>query len=520
MKHFLQLYQQLCYCLFSFLVSGLVGSLPLMADDGSWSTNYDLSQGLLYSEIENPDIMLEKEFLVLKDITAGEVEAVFQFYNTKNAGVRTQAGFPVEVSFYADLVDVGNGKKGYAPGEGKYSGRASTSVQSYLEAAGFVLESWSAEEPGWAGYYIKEADFKPFTRELPAASTSIPNLMDFKIWQDGKPVPIDSVVVECKAPNSRLIFHYRHQLAFAPLARSVVKVSYSIETFKGESNMGMGMAREYAWNYILSTGATWKDSIQTFILALPLVYFDTNRAVEGLTFVGIRKGLCLFGAEKLEPAGKTKTITLKWTPPYLRSPDYYQSVWFDSPEYITEYPVMRKTPGVKLLGASSFLKDVADVYLPYGVYKNCGFGWDKLIDGQRETAWCEGVTGDGLGEWIEWEFTSDIDSMRIQNGYVRSLVGIPGKDIHTYYEKNNRPRVLEFVSADKKINKKVVLADNPQHLQDINLNLPKGTYKMYIREVYKGTKWQDTCLGEIEFFPLSGLLKAAENDPFFKPYIN
>ena len=30
--------------------------------------------------------------------------------------------------------------------------------------------------------------------------------------------------------------------------------------------------------------------------------------------------------------------------------------------------------------------------------------------------------------------------------------------------------------------------------------MPRGQYKLYIRDIYKDAKWDDTCLGKIEFF--------------------
>lgn len=36
-------------------------------------------------------------------------------------------------------------------------------------------------------------------------------------------------------------------------------------------------------------------------------------------------------------------------------------------------------------------------------------------------------------------------------------------------------------------------------IQALYLLLPPAIYRLYIRDVYPGTRWKDTCLGEIVF---------------------
>jgi hypothetical protein len=44
------------------------------------------------------------------------------------------------------------------------------------------------------------------------------------------------------------------------------------------------------------------------------------------------------------------------------------------------------------------------------------------------------------------------------------------------------------------------LADT-RDLQYFTISLAPGTYRAVIAAVYSGSKWHDTCLGELTFFP-------------------
>ena len=71
------------------------------ADDGSWVTQrgYVPAEGALYSEAGNPDIVMEKEYLELRDVGLGTTRAVFQFRNTTAAAVIAECAFPILFDF-------------------------------------------------------------------------------------------------------------------------------------------------------------------------------------------------------------------------------------------------------------------------------------------------------------------------------------------------------------------------------------------------------------------------------------
>jgi hypothetical protein len=83
---------------------------------------------------------------------------------------------------------------------------------------------------------------------------------------------------------------------------------------------------------------------------------------------------------------------------------------------------------------------------------------------------------------------------------------------------NNRPKVLELASADGKIKLTLPLADSPAVQSFADIFLPKGVYKLVIKDVYRGTKWRDTCLGEIVFYRASALYSRLSGDAFLKSH--
>jgi hypothetical protein len=233
--------------------------------------------------------------------------------------------------------------------------------------------------------------------------------------------------------------------------------------------------------------------------------------------VGDHGGYRLYLAADYEPV-ETDCIKLPYTVEALGFPPTLQERWFGKSPVYAPKPGATASPFVSVRGASSFLKGTAAVYTEAGIIKDADFGPLSLVDGVRETCWCEGKSDDGIGEWVEVELTEAVAACSIQNGFVRSLTEIPGKDIHTFYQKNNRVKTLEVSPVDGTIVQTLALADE-QALQRFNLALSPGTYRFTIRGVYPGTTWKDTCLGEIIFYQANPEAeKMLAEDEFFARY--
>ena len=151
----------------------------------------------------------------------------------------------------------------------------------------------------------------------------------------------------------------------------------------------------------------------------------------------------------------------------------------------------------KKLKASSSLKN------------NAGIKYDpgQLADDDKNTAWIEGNEGDGIGEFIEFEYTYDKkyidaadgacnykDKFLILNGYQKSEIA---------WRENNRVKELKLFINDRLICT-IQLLDK-MGLQSMKIDFIKllgkksNTIKMRfeIAAVYKGSKYSDTAISGI-----------------------
>ena len=139
-------------------------------------------------------------------------------------------------------------------------------------------------------------------------------------------------------------------------------------------------------------------------------------------------------------------------------------------------PVMTELVDGYTVCASSALPAGRYSYRPAGVFAPDAAGW------------CEGVAGDGTGEWIELRLNEPypLDRLVLYNGYVRR-----GAD--SYYE-NARPRHLlietdtglsVFLEARDTHDPQELLLGDFHRLQRIRVTL---------LDSYPGSKYHDTCL--------------------------
>jgi len=154
------------------------------------------------------------------------------------------------------------------------------------------------------------------------------------------------------------------------------------------------------------------------------------------------------------------------------------------------------------------------------------YGPDKLFDSNKSTAWVEGVEGFGFNEGVIFFVEPNIESIEILNGFTRT------KEL---FEDNNRIKEIniEIFTAlpdtvtqcgavfllDKINTKKYELIDS-MDFQKIDIIIPDNTLKevtkkykdisdelwrkkrlvigLSIISVYKGNKYDDSCISEIK----------------------
>ena len=119
-----------------------------------------------------------------------------------------------------------------------------------------------------------------------------------------------------------------------------------------------------------------------------------------------------------------------------------------------------------------------------------------LVDGDLETSWQEGVSGDGLGESVMLDFGREVEITGIE-----MYLGNHRTD--EWFYKNNVPEqvtVLCYGASDGSYEEIIVYKESHQRgATCVSLNRP--VYAQYveivINSVYKGSKYDDTCIAEI-----------------------
>lgn len=123
-------------------------------------------------------------------------------------------------------------------------------------------------------------------------------------------------------------------------------------------------------------------------------------------------------------------------------------------------------------------------------------------DFNHESVWAEGVPGQGIGEWLEYEFAGAcprVTGVKILAGHVKTKAA---------WEANSRPKYIKVYYLGKPI---CIL-----HLQDAramqcfdleqfgpfgyhDADKPSWRLRFEIVDVYPGKKYQDTVISELEF---------------------
>ena len=115
---------------------------------------------------------------------------------------------------------------------------------------------------------------------------------------------------------------------------------------------------------------------------------------------------------------------------------------------------------------------------------------DNLHKLDLETPWVEGVPGDGIGEGFTISFWNQevLPTLVLMNGYISF-------DKPYLYEQNNRIKKIKVKGLTSGKEKILDVIDTP-HPQtvDISFITEMEDIRVEIAEVYKGTKYDDTCL--------------------------
>jgi hypothetical protein len=116
---------------------------------------------------------------------------------------------------------------------------------------------------------------------------------------------------------------------------------------------------------------------------------------------------------------------------------------------------------------------------------------ENIADECLDTVWAEGVPGSGIGESVTYRVSGPISGISIYNGY--------GKTDELFLN-NNRVKKLRVLIAEK--TEYIIELFDIRNEQVIFLESNKYenvTIKFEILDVYRGLKYDDTCVSEIQF---------------------
>ena len=149
--------------------------------------------------------------------------------------------------------------------------------------------------------------------------------------------------------------------------------------------------------------------------------------------------------------------------------------------------------GIKTIRASSHLKESTVTYSPENLcrrfYVETGDDPGRLSFDYITPPWVEGVNGYGIGEYLDIEFKKPSDEIQILNGFVDF-------DRQYLFKENSRIKTIVIESKTPEFSKTYELLDLVKFSV---IKLPQNTdsIRITIKDVYKGDKYDDTCLTAI-----------------------
>ena len=121
----------------------------------------------------------------------------------------------------------------------------------------------------------------------------------------------------------------------------------------------------------------------------------------------------------------------------------------------------------------------------------------NMLDEKSATMWVEGEGSAGLGKYISVKFASEVDlsKFRIWAGCFID---------NDFWKRHNRVKALELKFPDF-TSERVELKDvmEPQ-LISLKESKKVSSVKIYLRDFYKGSTWNDTAITALEFFDSKG----------------
>lgn len=146
--------------------------------------------------------------------------------------------------------------------------------------------------------------------------------------------------------------------------------------------------------------------------------------------------------------------------------------------------------GVKSIKASSYLVEGNVKYEPSNILNRIFIEYDYEYNLTKldyiTPPWVEGVKGYGIGEYLDVEFDHAVSQIEILNGFV-------DLDRPWLFLENSRVKTLIIESLDGSFSKEYELKEFVE-MSYIEFPCKTTKVRMTIKDVYPGTKYDDTCI--------------------------
>ena len=116
---------------------------------------------------------------------------------------------------------------------------------------------------------------------------------------------------------------------------------------------------------------------------------------------------------------------------------------------------------------------------------------ESVLDGNKQTAWNEGVPGLGVGESITMTFDKEL--------YIDTIQIFPGFFDARWWKNNGRPKLLDVRTDSAAFSLPLKNEMKPQRFY-FKTPLRLEQISFTLAEVYPGLMYEDTCISEIAFF--------------------
>lgn len=269
-----------------------------------------------------------------------------------------------------------------------------------------------------------------------------------------------------------------------PFEKAETKIITNRYTQKYETDYNSAIRK---MRYVLTTGSYWKDKIDSIRI---IVFAD-------LPENEFRKRTAYFLSDEPEIYGEVQFLPGK----FIRKGNVYEKILTDiEPDADIEITFPCKL--VLLASSSSVLEPEGIKYIPA-----------NSCDNDLHTAWVEGIAGPGIGETLQLDISPSWAGGKLGGYYLIEKIGIINgyAKNQTVFKSNNRVKkvllTLEFYNEEAGFSSESMefTLEDKMELQYIIFDAPKKISVLTIKilDVYKGDKYDDTCISEVLIVPSS-----------------